>query len=67
MTSEMHIDGTSCGNETRFINDPRRAERVNCVIRRIWVDGHLYFGIEASKRIKRGHELYLSYGNDFWS
>jgi len=65
------VDAYAAGNESRVINDcivsgKSDPKKINCVVRKIWVAGDLHLVIAASKNIKVGEELYLSYGSSFW-
>eukprot|EP00483_Globobulimina_turgida_P001848 UN01850 len=56
--SKTVIDGTLCGNESRFLNHSCDA---NCYTRRWNVDGEDRLGIFASVNIKKGGELTYDY------
>ncbi|PWN48928.1 SET domain-containing protein [Violaceomyces palustris] len=65
----ISIDATTTGNVARFVNDYRGISiRPNCNIVSWAENGLEGMGIEsASKPIKAGTELCVSYGKGFWS
>ncbi|KAF7338689.1 SET-domain-containing protein [Mycena venus] len=59
------VDAQWLGNPTRFLNDskPRPA---NCVADELVVNGERRLLIRAVKNVKKGAELTLRYGDDYW-
>ncbi|EJD05501.1 SET-domain-containing protein [Fomitiporia mediterranea MF3/22] len=65
LVGPFSIDASRAGNESRFINhDDERG--VNCEAKYQNVNGVIRIGIYATKRIKRGTELRMDYGDDFF-
>ncbi|KIM33503.1 hypothetical protein M408DRAFT_326202 [Serendipita vermifera MAFF 305830] len=67
---KLDIDAYAAGNESRVINDHRAGEsqddRINCIVKNIWVAGDFHIVIFASRLIRTGDELLLSYGPTYW-
>ncbi|KAG7093701.1 hypothetical protein E1B28_007356 [Marasmius oreades] len=59
------LDADCMGNETRCLNEDK--EGANCEVFELFVNGEPRIGIRATKPIKSGEELYLHYGNQYWT
>ncbi|KAJ3567434.1 hypothetical protein NP233_g6368 [Leucocoprinus birnbaumii] len=65
LNSVLTVDGTTTGNESRYINHaPSEKANVQAHVR--LVNSEHRIGIFASKDIKLGTELLLDYGSDFF-
>ncbi|KAF7294848.1 SET-domain-containing protein [Mycena indigotica] len=60
------VDALSIGNPTRFLNDPK-PRAANCVAGEVVVNGQRQIVIHATKQIRKGAELTLSYGEGYWN
>lgn len=60
------IDGRLVGNESRFVNDPLNEDAVNIKLGLIHCNGAYHNIYIASKDIKAGEQLFISYGDDYW-
>ncbi|KAF8594701.1 SET domain-containing protein [Ceratobasidium sp. AG-I] len=60
------IDAGAAGNESRFINHPMNGSP-NCSARFVYVCGQLRLGIYALQVIYPGQELFIHYGETFFT
>ncbi|KAE9389885.1 hypothetical protein BT96DRAFT_1002809 [Gymnopus androsaceus JB14] len=61
------LNGATAGNETRYLNDPRKEKQVNCEARYLLVNNDWRIGLYSTKTIKKGSELFLGYGEEkYW-
>jgi len=67
---EYYIDGQTIGNEMRFINDPRGLPNTQANAKFYQSDrkikGFYVSAVHALKDIKKGEEILVSYGDDYW-
>ncbi|KAJ6608603.1 hypothetical protein B0H10DRAFT_2438956 [Mycena sp. CBHHK59/15] len=59
------VDAHRIGNPTRFLNDSM-PEEPNCVALEHQVNGETRLVIFAVEDVKKGEELFLSYGDGYW-
>ncbi|KAF7311585.1 SET-domain-containing protein [Mycena kentingensis (nom. inval.)] len=62
---EMTVDARQLGNPMRFLNDSMPHEP-NCAAYPKVINGQRRIGIYALCNIKRGQEMTLSYGEEYW-
>ena len=64
----LSCDACKMGNESRFMNDYRNiSDKPNCEWKNYRdIHGRLRIGVFASKDIKKGDELLVTYGKAFW-
>ncbi|TDL25214.1 SET domain-containing protein [Rickenella mellea] len=65
LNETFSLDGTSVGNESRFVNHTE-SKRANCRPVKRLVHGDHRIGIFATKFLKAGTELLFDYGPDFF-
>ncbi|KAJ3902225.1 hypothetical protein F5879DRAFT_258220 [Lentinula edodes] len=59
------LNSATMGNELRYLNHD--SEIFNCKPEMMQVNGDLRIGIVSTKYIKKGEELFLDYGEQYWS
>ncbi|CUA67321.1 hypothetical protein RSOLAG22IIIB_07358 [Rhizoctonia solani] len=63
---KFSIDAGYTGNESRFANHPNNGDP-NCYARYVWSGDEKHIGIYALENIWSGSELFLNYGENFWT
>jgi SET domain-containing protein len=61
------MDASTCGNETRFMNDFHGIGNQNAKFRILWVAGEMHLFIQAYDDIEIGDEVLVSYGVNYWN
>ncbi|RXW24230.1 hypothetical protein EST38_g1607 [Candolleomyces aberdarensis] len=62
---QMTIDARNAGNETRYLNHGND-DKANCVADVINVHNTQRIVLQTNRKIKRGKELLLNYGENYW-
>jgi len=65
LNADLTLDAAFAGNETRCINDPR-GPNSNVEAKTMWVNAEHRIGFYSTKKIQRGQELLLDYGEKYW-
>lgn len=60
---ELEINGRQEGNEMRFVN---HGDPPNLKVEHILLDGQWVLFFVAGRKIEKGEELLISYGNEYW-
>lgn len=67
-TDLVRIDGLKIGNEMRYINDSRNTGKpVNVQFILAWIGGCLHLFVVSIADIKKGEEILIDYGEEYWS
>ncbi|GLB39395.1 hypothetical protein LshimejAT787_0605570 [Lyophyllum shimeji] len=65
---EKLLDAAKMGNETRYLNDSRdRPENNNVMAKTLLIDGDHRIALLTTKTVQANHELFLSYGDNYWN